>query len=410
MCSIQQDTAHQLRRSGASTLLFSFVILIQAMNLLHGTASKNPPRSPHEHYIDAELITTKQQLNQSFFRYASLTKSGRYSIVDCALLQVARNDPIIIHRGISTRMSSTPTDKNSNSVAASSREGDLNTRCCNSYKLCRPLPNNNNQDFTLLEFRPTDESIDVCDYSSNGSDLASMLDPSVRVQNSGNSATKDTNPYICGGYSFMSNDNDDTDKISSEILTPLPFISTEENNIAFDNLSKDDDFSSLLCNLFDGVENDITADDNRESTTNQHQSGASLISLENEESNNDMCASLSDSEHSKIGSAVGKSSQQLSVLAKFGYEVTGEVGLATTNHHQDAASIDSLEEVLADCDWSGTFSDEESKSISSIERSSPSLPLPDKEKKCIPATKTYAGRCAEKWEERFHELKVGVAK
>lgn len=66
MCSIQQDTAHQLRRSGASTLLFSFVILIQAMNLLHGTASKNPPRSPHEHYIGAELITTKQQLNQSF--------------------------------------------------------------------------------------------------------------------------------------------------------------------------------------------------------------------------------------------------------------------------------------------------------------------------------------------------------
>lgn len=334
-------------------------------------------------------------------------------------LQVARNDSStrndgislsIIHQGISTRMSSTATDKHSNSVAASSREGGQNTRCCNSYKLCRPLPNNN-QDFAHLQFRPTDESIDVCDYSSNGSDLASMPDASVHVQNNDNSATKDTNPYIGGGYSFMSNDNDDTDKISSEILTPLPFISTEENYVSFDNLSKDEDFSSVLCNLFGGVENNITADDNRAATTNQHQSGASLISLENEESNNDMCSSLSDGEHSKIGSAVGKSSQQLSVFAdEFGYEVTGEAGLATTNHHQDAAFIDSLEGVLADCDWSGSFSDEESKSMSSIDKSSPSLPLPDKEKECIPATKTYAGRCAEKWEERFHELKVGVAK
>lgn len=60
---------------------------------------------------------------------------------------------------------------------------------------------------------------------------------------------------------------------------------------------------------------DITAEDNRASATNQHQPGASLISLENEESNNDMCASLSDGEHSKIGSAVGKSSRQLSVFA-----------------------------------------------------------------------------------------------
>ena len=56
-----------------------------------------------------------------------------------------------------------------------------------------------------------------------------------------------------------------------------------------------------------------------------------------------------------------------------------------------------------------SFFDEEPEPHSVVDKSSPALALPDKQEDCVASTKTYAKRCAEKWEERFHELEVRVS-
>ena len=70
-----------------------------------------------------------------------------------------------------------------------------------------------------------------------------------------------------------------------------------------------------------------------------------------------------------------------------------------------------MKDDLLDFGWRDSFREEESKSTSTVHKSSLSMELPDGEGIFTPARKTYTEMVfTNKWEENFHDLKVGIPK
>jgi len=312
----------------------------------------------------------------------------------------------IILREISTRKLPAAAETNTDGMVASpTREGDPNT---SSHQSEAPLHSSPSKSDELhpLPFRPSNESNDVFDdLSKDYTDVASIVDAcgdlaqhlASTLDAHADLPCNDDNPInkqiFQGGYPFMSSLNDDSvESIMDRVLT-------EGSNGADDRFSKDAEIFSTLS---------IEKDDG-ETETNHHQTSASLVSWENEQSTNGRCASHSDKGHSAASMAVDldKFGKPSSVCVDLDSDIPGEVGVDTTYCHQYGELFNSsFDEGCCGHDGSALLTVEKHSNVGfAADKFSPSPVSPGIEnKKCTTGPMTHAGR----WEARFLELKVSI--